>query len=67
MFRFGFVIVNASVDVPPARIGFVVNSFEITGGKTAVKVAVATLVVVVPLSVLDKKPLTLLCGPDVLA
>src|SRR3954469_12203591 len=55
------------MDVPPARIGFGTNCFAIDGGSTAVSDAVATLVVLVPDSAVDNKPLTLVCGPAVVA
>ncbi len=46
------------MDVPPARIGVGANCLAIAGGRTAVRGAVATLVMVVPLSVVERKPLT---------
>src|SRR5258706_13461167 len=60
-------MVKVSVDVPPARIGDGEKSLEIDGGRTAVRVAVPRLVVLVPLSVVETKPLTLECTPDVVA
>ena len=39
--RFGLVIVNVNVDVPPVRIGLGENSFEIVGGFNTVREAVA--------------------------
>src|SRR5687768_3086943 len=53
LFRFGFVIVKVSVDVPPARIGFGAKTFEMLGGCKTVKEAEATPVepVFVPPSV----------------
>ena len=40
-FWFGFVMVNVNVETPFARIGVGANCFAITGGRTAVKFAVA--------------------------
>ncbi len=39
--RLGFVIVNVRVEVPPEGIVFGTKSFEMTGGKTASRPAVA--------------------------
>ena len=58
---------NVSVEVPPARIGLGANCFVIDGGSTAVSEALATLEMFVPLSVVDRNPLTLPCGPAVVA
>ena len=66
-FWLGFEIVKLSVEVPPARIGLGANCFSIAGGTTAVSDAVATLVVVVPLSVVESTPLTFVFGPGVVA
>ena len=41
LFKFGFVIVNVRVDVPPVRIGLGENSFEMLGGFKTVRDAVA--------------------------
>src|SRR5438309_11506713 len=60
-------MVKVSVDVPPARIGEGLNCLAMTGGTTAVRLAVATLLMFVPLSVVDSVPLTLPCGPAVMA
>jgi len=65
--EFEFVMMKVSVDTPPARIGFGANCLEIDGGSTAFKVAVATLSVVVPLSVVDGLLLMFECGPAVVA
>src|SRR5205823_13324773 len=54
-------------ETPFGRIGLGANSLAIDGGTTAVSVALAMLVVVVPLSVVETKPLTLPCGPAVVA
>jgi hypothetical protein len=51
-------MMKVSVEVPPARIGEGENCFAITGGSTAVSVAVATVSADVPLSVVERKPLT---------
>ena len=61
MFRFGLVIVKVSVDVPPARIGLGVNSFERLGGFKTVREAEAMPVVpvFVPPWVEETNPLTL--------
>ena len=40
-FWFGFVMVNFNVETPFARIGVGANCFAITGGRTAVRFAVA--------------------------
>src|SRR4051812_46875002 len=60
-------MVKVSVEVPPARIGFGANCLEIDGGRRAVSDALATLAVVVPVSVVDSGPPTLECGPAVVA
>ena len=59
-FKFGFEIVNVSVDVPPERIGLGANSFDITGGFKTVSAAVALPVdpVFVPPFVDEIKSLT---------
>lgn len=61
------VIRKVSVEVPLARIGVGANCFEITGGSTAVNDAEAKLFLFMPLSVVERKPLTLLWGPEVVA
>jgi hypothetical protein len=63
----GLVIVNVNVEVPPARIGFDENNFEIVGGLSTVSVAFATPEepMFVPLSFVWIKPLTLLWAPAV--
>lgn len=63
------MIVKVNVEVPPARIGFGANNLEILGGRTAVSEAVAKPVEPVfdPLSVAETNPLTLVCGPEVVA
>src|SRR5947209_14509805 len=48
-------------------IGEGLNCLAMTGGRMAVRLAVATLVMFVPLSVVDSVPLTLPCGPAVVA
>jgi len=64
-----FVMVNDNVDGPFTRIGFGENCLEITGGDIAVKVSVAepSGPVFVPVSVEEINPLTLVCGPAVVA
>src|SRR5258708_18326792 len=66
---FGFTSVNVRLVVPPARIGSVMNSLLITGGCSAVRVAVADPPEpeLVPVSVEAIYPLTLVCGPLVVA
>jgi hypothetical protein len=63
------VIVKVNVETPPARMGFEAKSLEMLGGRTAVNAAEATPVgpVFVPLSVAETNPLTLTCGPAVVA
>src|SRR5260370_9611386 len=61
------MMVNVKCEMPAARMGFGANSLLMFGATTAVNGAVATLVVVVPLSVVTRKPLTLVCGPAVVA
>lgn len=65
MFWLGLVIVNVSVEVPPARIGLGANSFEMAGGFNTVKAALAEPdePVFVPPSLVCINPLTLLCTP----
>src|SRR5688500_3109799 len=60
-FWFGLVSVNVSVDVPPGMIGDGENSLSITGGRTAVNVSLAMEPFTVPVSVVDRKPLTFEC------
>ena len=62
LFRFGFVIVKVSVEVPPARMGFGENNFEMLGGFKTVRDALATPVdpVFVPPSVDEMNSLILL-------
>src|SRR5207247_5957306 len=62
-FGFGLLIVNVRRLTPFARIGDGANSFAIDGGESAVSVALATLLVFVPVSVVERKPLTFECGP----
>ena len=61
LLRFGFVIVNVRVEVPPARMGFGENSFEMLGGFKTVRDELATPVdpVFVPPSVEETNPLML--------
>jgi hypothetical protein len=61
LFRFGLVIVNVSVEVPPARIGLGANNFERLGDFKTVREAEAIPVVpeFVPPSVEETNPLTL--------
>lgn len=76
-FWFGFAIVKVKVDVPLTRIGFGENNLEMAGGRTAVSVSVAEPVVVLLVNVLgfpppsryvaEINPLTLVCGPVVVA
>jgi len=58
-------MVNVKVEVPLARTGFGENSFEMRGGSTAVREAVAIPLapLLSPLSVEVTFPLTLLIGP----
>ena len=56
---FGFVIVKVRVETPFGRIGDGSNCLSITGGRRAVRESVPTVVVVVPVSVVERKPLTL--------
>ena len=67
--EFGFWIVTVSSDVAPTRIGLVLNVFVALGGCNAVNVAMAepVAVVLVPPSIDETKPLTLVCGPAVVA
>src|SRR5262249_50837708 len=58
-FWFGLVMVKVSVDVPLARIGEGVKSLLIDGGSTALSDALARLLLFVPPSAVDTKPLTL--------
>src|SRR5258706_14227778 len=60
-------MVNVRIDVPPARIGVGLNPLAMTGGRSAVSVALPTLLMFVPLSVVDSVPLTLPCGPALVA
>src|SRR5436305_1255941 len=48
-------------------IGEGLNCLAMTGGTIAVRFAVPTLVIVVPLSLVESVPLTLPCGPAVVA
>src|SRR5260370_41066349 len=57
------MVVNVKCEMAGGRMGFGANSLLMFGATTAVNGAVATLVVVVPLSVVTRKPLTLVCGP----
>ena len=61
LFRFGFVMVNVRVEVPPVRIGLGANNFEILGGFNTVRDAVAIPVgpAFVPPWVEETKPLIL--------
>ena len=67
LFWFGLLMVNVSVDVPLGRIGLGANCLVIDGGRTAVSVALAMLLVFVPPSDVERKPLTFECGPAVVA
>ena len=60
LFRFGLVMVKVKVDVPPARIGFAENNFEMVGGFKIVRDALALPVVpvFVPPFVEEMNPLT---------
>src|SRR5947209_9940250 len=53
--------------MPPATIGVGLNCFAMIGGTMAVRLAVPTLLIVEPLSVVDSVRLTLPCGPAVVA
>jgi hypothetical protein len=61
-FKFGLLIVKVSVDVPPLRIGFGPNSFEMVGGFKTVSEALAIPAgpAFVPPSVDETNPLMLL-------
>src|SRR5689334_2219841 len=65
----GLVMVKVRSEVPFARIGSVPNAFAMKGGTMAASEAVAEPVppAFVPLSVVETKPLTLACGPAVVA
>jgi len=60
-------MVNVRIDVPPARIGVGLNPLAMTGGRSAVSVALPTLLMFVPLSVVERVPLTLPCGQALVA
>src|SRR3954453_7360226 len=60
-------MMNVSVLTPPGRIGDGSNCLTMLGGSTAVRFAVPTLLMFVPLSVVESVPLTLACGPAVVA
>ena len=66
-FWLGLVMVKVSVDVPPARIGVGLNPLAMDGGTSAVRLALPTLLMLVPLSVVESVPLTLPCGPALTA
>src|SRR5581483_5973258 len=66
-FGFGLTIVNVRWLTPPAMIGDGKKFFAICGGDSAVSVAVATLAVLVPVSLVARNPLMLSCGPAVVA
>ena len=59
-FRFGLVMVKVKVDVPPARIGFAANNFEMVGGFKMVRdeLALPVVPVFVPPFVEETNPLT---------
>ena len=63
----GLLRVKVNVEVPPVRIGFGLNSFEMLGGEMAVMESLADPLgpVFVPLSSAEMKPLTFRCGPAV--
>src|SRR4030095_13689445 len=65
----GCWMVTVSSDVAPTRIGLVPNVLVMVGGCSAVNVATAepVAVVFVPPSIDETKPLTLVCGPAVVA
>ena len=56
----GLVILNVSVAIPPSRIGSGAKALAMLGGARAVRVAVAILFLLTPLSVVARKPLVLL-------
>src|SRR3954463_3327204 len=62
-FWLGLMMVKVRVDVPPARIGVGLNPLAIDGGTSAVRLALPTLLMLVPLSVVESVPLTLPWGP----
>ena len=59
----GLLRVKVNVEVPPVRIGFGLNSFEMLGGEMAVMESLADPLgpVFVPLSSAEMKPLTFRC------
>ena len=65
----GLVIVNVRSDVPFTRMGLVPNDFAMLGATMAVSDAVADPLApeFVPPSVVEMNPLTLVCGPAVVA
>ncbi len=67
LFGLGLLIVNVSRETPPGMIGVGENCLAMPGGDTAVSVAFAVPVVVVPVSVVDRNPLMFRCGPAVVA
>src|SRR3954471_1363611 len=52
-FWLGLMMVKVRVDVPPARIGVGLNPLAIDGGTSAVRLALPTLLMLVPLSVVE--------------
>ena len=60
-------MVKVSFETPLGKIGEGANRLAITGGTMAVNVSTATLVVVVPVSLVNRKPLTLVLVPAVVA
>lgn len=62
-------MVNDNVEIPLIRIGLGENCLEITGGDIAVNVSIAepSGPVFVPVSADEMNPLTLVCGPAVVA
>ena len=63
------MIAKVSVEIPLTRIGLGANCLEIEGGEIAVSVSVAepSGPVLGPVSVDEMNPLTLVCGPAVVA
>ena len=69
LFGFGLLMVKVSNELPPARTGLVAKDLARLGGSTAVRDAVADPPApeLVPLSVVEMKSLTFVCGPAVVA
>lgn len=68
-FGFGLLMVKVSNESPPGRIGLVPKDLEMLGGSRAMRDAVADPPApeLVPLSAVEMKSLTFVCGPAVVA